>query len=231
MSLLNKKKNVTKEAAEKKAETKIIVFTGSEKGIFAYHTALAVQTCNMARNVLVIDNSLKQDLFNACPHVGRIGSIGRATILSARQYTKEALQYFDLVIVYLGYNLDKEYIDAASKVYVMSDYSMTAKNFLSNIPLPKDGKCQMLFFDKATPKIKEKTFTFELENGVINEETDPDLVCESDPADLEGYAVWQFDGYRSLSSMSADYKEAICNIVADYYDEKTSNVAKAVKKI
>ena len=228
MKLFEKKVETTITPAEAKEIHSLYIFTGSENGMFAYHFAMALQAGKKSISVLLIDNSEKNDLFNAVPHKDENGSVGTATVVRNRIFTPSANDKFDVTIAYLGYNIDKEYIDAADKVFIMCDYSPKSRNFLKTAQFP-EGKCQMLFYNRCSAKLRENTYILDLPKNIIDKETV--MVCEDDIEDIGRYQMWELGESEKLSSMSEDYRNVVVSITAAYFNAKPSDVAKAVKKI
>ena len=217
MALFSKKvKSI--EPAEKKAETRIILFTGAENGLVPYHAAKLLLAANPGTDILLIDNSIGQDLFDPVPHTEEIGNADEIYVLANRSYTEEAFRKFDYVFVYSGLRAPGEYLQHADRVFVLCDYTPKNIDRIAMLPLIKrddPAYISMLFLDKATGKIQEKSVLQKLPYAAKG------MTCLISGLTLEdkgGYIAFLHNGRQQLSSMSGDWKDMmaeVCTIIRE----------------
>lgn len=220
MGLFRKAKSNIYEATAKE-DTKLILFEGTEKGIYVYHFVMQLALNRPEADILVIDNSYSQDLFEAIPRDGKIGNIYGTSVLSQRRMTPDAFKKFDYVVVYLGECIDQEYILAANYTFVLSDYSIKSKKYLNAFTAPDTTDVQFIFINKVAPKVTEKLMLQDMTNYNVKPETEL-IVIELAEEDLVGYISWLYEGDRKFTSMSKEYTNAISAIATAIASGKKS---------
>ena len=91
--------------------TKVVSFIGTEKCDIAYF--IARLTSLTGKEVMVVDNSGRQDLYNAIPRPDaedEFGYQGRVTFASRLRLEDSFKEAFDVVIYYNGWTFDEEII-------------------------------------------------------------------------------------------------------------------------
>lgn len=201
------------QSAFAKHESKMILFAGSEHGIIPYHVAMQLMMSNPALDILIIDNSCSQDLFEPSLKEGDVGNVDGVSVLSARLITPEVFEKFDYIIAYLGLNYDEEYYNAADYVVLMNNYELSARRFFENFSI-KETPVRMLFYNKINPRVTEKYMIDQMINYQIPEDLEV-IALEFTEDDASGYIGFLYDGRRPLNKMSKDYREAIMTLAKD----------------
>ena len=228
MPILKKKSEVEIINAGEKDETRIIVFTGSEKGIYPYHFALLLSAAAQDADILVVDNSVSQDMARVIPHEeGYAGAFGRVNVLSRRRFSPDAFQKFNYVIAYLGYVEDDEYMQNADAVFVMCDYGLKAYDFIRTVNIPEGKNVMAVFTDKATSKVSEKLI---LAESTLANDTEK-VITDISEEDLAGYIEYLYNGNHRLGTMSQIYREAQAQMVAAVTGTDQGQLVKASKSL
>lgn len=204
MALFKKAAAVVKEA-ENKQDTKIILVVGAEHSIFPFHLAHSLK--NRGGDVLLIDNSISQDLFSAVPKDGEIGNAYEISVVSKRAVTMPTFKKFDFVIVYLGYTPDESYYDVADGIILLSDYTLVSRDYMAefdahNIPF------QVVFFNKVTGRVSEKMLLDVMTKSPVKAGSEIHSL-EFTEEDASGYIHLLYDGFYAISKMSKDYQSTL----------------------
>ncbi len=224
-----KKTQTDKRPVNDALETKVITFLGAENGMFPYHVARLLQAARHDINVLVIDNSMSHDLFNMAPGDLDIRTIGKAIVLRDREFTESVFKKFDCVIVYLGETYDQDYVELASQIYFLCNYTPRMESLLAAAELPQDSRSNIIFFDKCTEKIKEEEFLSVVPKETFEDREKNVLVVNYDEKNAFARAEWIWGTHKSLKQMSSEYRVAISTIVAGYFGESVKAVEKVAK--
>lgn len=210
MKLFSKKKEQLQQAAAKQ-QTKLIVFAGSENGLFPFLTAVSLK--NNDNDVLLIDNSQTHDIFMAVPKLGDIGNANEVSVVADRMITPDVFEKFDYVIAYLGYNYEQEYYEQANQFVLLCDYTLVAREFMRNFdPLKKPMR--VVFFNRISNRVSEKSLIDVMKHCDIVTLGEY-LSLEFTEIDGNAYISFLYEGYRSLSSMTKEYQKAIQTLVKD----------------
>lgn len=212
-------------------ETKIITFLGAENGMYAYHTVKLLQAAKHDINVLVIDNSLTHDLFGMASGDVDIRTIGKAVVLRDREFTESVFKKFDCVIAYLGEIYDEDYIEFASQIYFLCNYTPRMESILTRANLPEDSRSNMIFVDKCSEKIKEEEFFSLVNKGTFEDKEKNVFVVNFDERNIAAYIEWIWGTDKLLKRMSSEYRNVISSVVARYFGESVKAVGKVAKNI
>lgn len=198
--------------AEEKEQTRVILFEGKENGLYPFSFVKALRKAKPSLSILVIDNSRLQDLYYAVPKQENIGNIYDAPVLAKRQYTKDVFSKFDYVVVYLGENVDEEYESFANMIFVISDYGLASKRFLSEFACASKASVQFIFTDKVSNKVTEQMMLKDMAH--YDRHTIADFaVVDMAEEDQAAYINWLRDGDNNAAKMSKDYQDTIAILV------------------
>ncbi len=219
--------------AEEKLATQIITFVGVENGMYPYYTAKLLQAAKHDISVLIVDNSVSHDLYQMLPDTtdSNVRMLDKAVVVKDRQFTESVFKKFEVVIVYLGLCYDADYVERATKVYYLCDYSPLSEAKLHDMELPANSRSNIIFFDKASGKISEKRFLSAAGEEVFADREENVMVVGFDENDFTVRNEWNWGFTKALRVMSKDFREAIATIVAAYFGEQIKNVVKITKRI
>ncbi len=209
MKLFKKQETVT-ELAPSKTTTTIVTVVGTENGLIPFHIAHSLKNTKKA-DVLLIDNSISQSLFDAVPKIGDLGNGYEISVISNRQVTMDAFKKFDYVVVFLGYTKDSTYIEAADSIVLLSDYSKASRNFMVDFD-NQEKPLQFVFFNKVTGRISEKLLIDSMEKIDVKAGTEIQSL-EFTEEDAVGYISFQYDGFYPVGKMSKDYQTTMMTII------------------
>lgn len=231
MGLFNRKKTIVEDAPVKE-KTRILVFYGLEQGLLPYHVALLLKSAEKGADILLIDNSRTQTLFESVPGQDGIGTVRDMYVLSNRAYTEEKVHCYNYVIVFMGENEDETYFSKATDLFVCSDYQPFLIKKMMSAPIIHGGeensRLTSIFLDKVSNKIQEKDILKQL--PYINK-GDLCLTADISPEDHAAYLAFLYNGVQKLSVMSSDWKSIILEVCSLVNDEKSSTYKKMLKSI
>lgn len=212
MKLL-KKKNTAMPVQETRQEPKVILIAGSERSIYPFFLAMSLQA--MGRSVLVIDNSVSQDLFSALPKLGETATINDIPVLRLRKCTPEAMKQFEYTIVYLGYmGLEKEYAATADMAFIISDYTLISQKCMEEMVIPEGMPVRFIFDSKPSGRLNEDLIISKMKHYNSPAETEH-YVLFVDERDMAGYLELLNAGYTTMKSMSKPFQKIISNMASD----------------
>lgn len=208
-----KKKPVAVPEQDVRQEPKIILIAGSERSIYPFFLALSLQA--RGRSVLVIDNSVSQDLFSALPKLGETATINDIPVLRMRKYTPEAMAQFEYTIVYLGYmGLEKEYAAMADTAFIISDYTLISQKCVEEMIVPEQLSVRFIFDSKPSGRLSEDLIISKMKH--YNAPADMEhYVLFVDERDMAGYLELLNSGYTMMKSMSKPFQKIISNMTSD----------------
>ena len=210
MKLFSKKNQQVQEASVKQ-QTRLIVFAGSENGLFPFLTAVKLK--NNENDVLLVDNSQTHDIFSAVPKQGEIGNANEVSVVADRMITPEVFEKFDYVIAYLGYNYEESYYQQADLFVLLCDYTLVARQFMHDFD-PQGTPVRLVFFNRISNRVSEKSLVDVMQHCTMAS-LGEFISLEFTEVDGAAYIGFLYEGYRSLSSMSREYQKAISIISND----------------
>ncbi len=195
--------------------TKIYSFVGLEHEDIPYY--IAQDLADKKKNVLVIDNSIRHNLFLSLRRIDEEADsveAGKIIFLRNKGFSENNFKKFDCVIVYHGMNPDKRLLDESDKVILVMDYMMPdlreVKKYTNLEALQSYEKLEYLFKDKPSSKISEKYIKNFLELKDVEEETSITL----DENDIAMRVNFQYNGLQPVKGLSNEMRQYI-NIFMD----------------
>ncbi len=208
---LFKKPEPEVQSVSQKSDSKVILVVGSENSLYPFHLAHFLKNAYTA-DVLLVDNSISQDLFEAVPRNGNIGNAYEISVVSNRSATPAAFLKFDFVIVYLGYNKCPEYYACADRIILLSDYTLKSRRFMTDFD-PEGLPVDVVFYNRVTGRVSERMLLDSMQKYDVKAGTEI-FSLEFTEDDASGYICFSYDGFYALSKMSKEYQHTIEQIVA-----------------
>ena len=198
--------------------TKIFSFLGLEHEDIPYYIAQALTEKN--KNVLVIDNSVRHNLFlslNRLDEEADSVEAGKAIFLRNKGFSENNFKKFDCVIIYHGMNPDFELLDESDINVLVLDYLISdlreISKFIDYEELEDYDNLRYLFKDRPSGKVSEKYIKNKLRLYDVEEETSISL----DESDVAMRTNFQYNGIQPVKGLSSEmraYVNSFVDIVA-----------------
>lgn len=195
--------------------TKIISIVGLERGDYPYFLTKAFE--EKKYRVLTIDNSSRHEVFlslkrddEEADYVER----GRCVFMRNKcveEDETEALEKFDIVIVFHGMNVDDYLLEISDKVIFTTDYLPFTVNEISSYvdmqmieEVPKENLF-VIYRDKVGNKLDEKYILRQYGLTAVENEAAVDY----DEGNYNAYVNYCYNGSQQLKGISSEMKAAI----------------------
>ena len=198
--------------------TKMLSIVGAERGDFPYFLARTFEEKKF--RILVIDNSCSHDLFLSLNHADETSDyVERGRTVFMRNKTVEpdetgALEKFDIVIVFHGYNVDYDLIDLSDKLVCLTDYLPTTHRYIKEyidmayVNAFDKENLYLVLLDKPSGKVSEQVIKNNLSlTGIENE-----AIIYYDEGCYNAYINLCYNGAQSLKGLSAEYRNSLKEI-------------------
>lgn len=206
------------------SKTKIFSFIGMERcDIPVYLSNLLTEK---KVRVLVIDNSLSHDLFSSLKKAEEKTSYvenGRIVYMKNKAYSPTAFEKFDSVIVYHGFNMDKELVEMSDKLIIAIDYFKSTMELFNDYidvnwinEVVENEKKILVYRDKLNTKVSEIYILREMGLSRIDEE----YIISFDETDLALYQNFIYNGKQSPKGISGELKTFLSMLNDDMYGKK-----------
>lgn len=228
---------------EEKTETIVASIIGMERCDMVIHLAKLLRNAkslkvkNTYGNVLLIDNSVTQEIYNMVS----IGDSGVAdyrgiTVMSNVGYTPEEFMKHDYVLVYHGLAIDKELIYASDYLYCITNYEKNLNKIIGTQMEEidtEDLRVTVIYRDKAFHKISEKNINHYA--GLIEKDVKTQHILKYDPKDYALYLSLTHNGSQAIKNYSEAFINALRTMTYELLewpnDKKTAkSFDKLIKK-
>lgn len=196
--------------------TRIFSFVGLEHEEIPYY--IAQELSDKGRNVLVIDNSIRHNLFlslNRLDEDADYVEAGKVIYLRNKKFSQNNFAKFDAVIIFHGMNLDKELLDESDRIilvmdYLASDIRELEKNVDFSLIRGREN-VEYLFKDRASGKISEKY----IKNILGMDEVEDETSITFDENDYAMKVAFQYNGIQQVKGLSVETRQYINNFLDD----------------
>lgn len=200
--------------------TKMISIVGAERGDYPYFLARMFEEKKF--RILVIDNSCSHDLFLALNNADETSDYverGRTVFMRNKTVTPDetgALEKFDIVIVFHGFNVDYDLIDLSDKLVCITDYLPTTLRYIvENIDMEYINEFDkenlyLVLLDKPSGKVSEQVIRIALSLTDVENEA----VIYYDEGNHNAYINLCYNGAQSMKGLSGEYKNSLKEIRA-----------------
>ena len=193
---------------------KIYSFVGAEHEEIPYYIAQALS--EKKKNVLVIDNSVKHNLFESLNRLDEEADsveAGKIIFLRNKRFTENTLEKFDCVVVFHGMNPDLEMMDASDRnVLVLSYLTSELREIMNTMDLDdvvEYENLSYLFKDKPSSKVSETYIKKMLDLPQVEDET----VISFDENDLAMKSNFEYNGIQPVKGLSSETRAYINSFV------------------
>jgi len=225
---LKREKNEVAVVPKKKKPIKrlanVSIFTGLERSDFVYFMA---KLLSGEGSVLVIDNSVSGDLYNAVNIFDDSYAVEKEYVNYARNIKPSWILFnkFDFVLLYLGNNYDEKLMRDIKKVFVMPDYTPAELSRFTSLD-PKTKKvCSLIMRDKASNRISDRAVPEMLDINPVQFKG----TISYDREDYCAYLSFVYDGNQKLKNLSPNYMEALAYVLASILRVSTSEAKRIIK--
>lgn len=213
--------------------TKIFSFMGLEHEEIPYY--IAQELSNKGKNVLVIDNSIRHNLFlslNRLDEETDSVEAGKIIFLRNKGFSENNFKKFDAVVVFHGMNPDFKLMDESDRnVLVMNYLSSDLRDIKKNTDLDTISQyenLEYLFKDKASGKVSEKY----IKNFMGLNEAEDETSITFDESDFAMKVNFQYNGIQPVKGLSSEMKQYINGFLDDVFEaqRKKKKEEKKAKK-
>lgn len=198
--------------------TKIFSFVGLEHEEIPYY--IAQELSDRGRNVLVIDNSIRHNLFlslNRLDEAADSVEAGKIIFLRNKGFSENNFKKFDAVIIYHGMNLDSALMDESDRnILVMNYLTSDLRDIRNHTNLNKVSKyknLEYLFKDRASGKVSEKY----IKNLMGLDEVEDEAIITFDENDLAMKIAFQYNGIQPIKGLSTELRQYINGFIDDVH--------------
>lgn len=198
--------------------TKIFSFVGLEHEEIPYY--IAQELSDRGRNVLVIDNSIRHNLFlslNRLDEAADSVEAGKIIFLRNKGFSENNFKKFDAVIIYHGMNPDSALMDESDRnILVMNYLTSDLRDIRNHTNLNKVSKyknLEYLFKDRASGKVSEKY----IKNLMGLDEVEDEAIITFDENDLAMKIAFQYNGIQPIKGLSTELRQYINGFIDDVY--------------
>ena len=196
----------------------MISVLGMERGDYPYFLARMFEEKKF--RILVIDNSCSHDLFLALGNADSDSDYverGRTVFMRNKTVTEDetgALEKFDIVIVFHGYNVDYNLVDMSDKLVLLTDYlPTTVRNIEDNVYLEyingfDKENFYLIYLDKPSGKVSEQL----IKRSLSLTEVENEAIIYFDEGNYNAYINLCYNGSQSLKGLSGEYKNSLKEI-------------------
>ena len=210
--------------------TKIYSFVGLEHEDVPYYVAKAIE--EKGKNVLVIDNSIRHNLFlslNRLDQEEDYVEAGKMIFLRNKAFSENNFKKFDAVIVFHGYNLDEELLDESDEIIITTSYLQSdvreLMRYLAIEDLQVYSNLSYLFKDKPSGKVSEKY----IKNMLGLDDVENEYIISLDESDVAMRVNFQYNGIQPTKGLSSEMRTFVNHFVDDVTDKKKAK-KKTVKE-
>lgn len=195
--------------------------------------AKAVLKENGYNNILVIDNTYSQELYNT---VSIEGSTGVAdyrgiTIVSGAGYTPREFIKYDHVLIFHGINIDKDLLTCSDNVFVITNYEKNLNKRIGKkmeaIELHKP--VTVIYRDQIGHKVTEKNINHYL--SIPDRAVRSQTIVKFDQKDYMLYLALTFNGSQKIKNYSEGFIKALCAMVCVILNWDDATASKYFKKL
>lgn len=217
--------------------TKMISVVGAERGDFPYFLARMFEEKKF--RILVIDNSCSHDLFLALNNADESSDYverGRTVFMRNKTVALDetgALEKFDIVIVFHGYNVDYDLIDLSDRLVLLSDYlPTTVRYILENISMHYINEFSkenffLVLLDKPSGKVSEQV----IRNSLLLSGVENESIIYYDEGNHNAYINLCYNGAQSLKGLSSEYKKSLQEIRSSVLGERKKRKKEKDKEV
>ena len=213
--------------------TKIYSFLGLEHEEIPYY--IAKDLSDKKKNVLVIDNSIRHNLFLALHRLDEDADsveAGKMIFLRNKGFSENNFKKFDAVIVYHGMNPDEELLDESDRIIFVMNYMLPDLREIRryvNIPwfIEKDYQSlEYLFKDKPSSKVSEKY----IKNFLGLDEVEDETLISLDENDIAMRVNFQYNGIQPVKGLSSETRSFINTFLDEIIGKKAKREQKEREK-
>ena len=203
--------------------TKIFSFIGLEHEEIPYY--IAQELADKRKNVLVIDNSIRHNLFLSLNRLNENDDsveAGKMIFLRNKGFSESNFEKFDAVIVYHGLNPDEELIEESDRNIFVMDYFTSdlreLKKYVDFAYIREIPHLEYLFKDRPSGKISEKY----IKNWLGLDDVEEEVIISLDENDVAMKVNFEYNGIQPVKGLSSE--------VRGYINEFLDNVIVSQKK-
>lgn len=203
--------------------TKIFSFIGLEHEEIPYY--IAQELADKRKNVLIIDNSIRHNLFLSLNRLNEDDDsveAGKMIFLRNKGFSENNFEKFDAVVVYHGMNPDEELIQESNRnIFVMDYFTADLREIKKYVDIPyirEIPNLEYLFKDKPSGKVSEKF----IKNWLGLDDVDEEAIISLDENDVAMKVNFQYNGIQPVKGLSSELR--------GYINEFLDNVINSQKK-
>lgn len=213
--------------------TKIFSFMGLEHEEIPYY--IAQELSDKGKNVLVIDNSVRHNLFLSLNRLDEdVDSVeaGKIIFLRNKGFSENNFKKFDAVVVFHGMNPDFTLMDESDRNVLVMDYLTSdlrdIKRHTDLDLIAQYENLEYLFKDKASGKVSEKY----IKNFMGLDEVEEESSITYDESDFAMKVAFQYNGMQPIKGLSSEMRQYINSFIDDVFDaqKKKKKQEKEAKK-
>lgn len=195
---------------------KIYSFLGLEHEEIPYY--IAQELSERKKNVLVIDNSMKHNLFlslNRLDEESDSVEAGNIIFLRNRGFSENNFKKFDCVVVYHGMNPDVELLEESDRnIFVLDYFRSDLRDIQRYVDIEEmiqvcGEKLEYLFKDRASGKISEKYIKNIMDLPDVEEEN----ILSLDESDIAMKINFEYNGIQPIKGLSAETRKYVTSFV------------------
>jgi len=209
---------------------KVVSFCGVERGSFVYYVAALLS--KDGRSVLVVDNSMSNDIFNAVSNNVNMKYVVKQNITYTKNVKFEPSEdsVFDYVLIWQGMNVREEELKKSNEIILLPDYTPYCLNTLGKKITDKELITAVFMRDLVpASKIKEKVAASMI--GVPAKKILSTMPY--DVKDYENYLAFLYNGRQTFASLTPDYNyclKCVFRIITGQNKKQTDKLFNKTKK-
>lgn len=203
----------------------LISFIGLERCDIVYHYIKLLE--KTGNEIVAIDNSCIKDFFGALvknSDSNNYAETGATPVSCDVAYSPDFYEQFDVAVCYHGLNIDKEIIENSDYVFLMTDYTSACLNQLHTLMADIDKPVTMIYRDKVTKKISERTVDHTIHCNIKER-----YILPFSDIDYANYVTFSHNGIQSRKELSEDFRDVLCLIIAQTMEITEKDARKLLK--
>lgn len=203
----------------------LISFIGLERCDIVYHYIKLVE--KTGNEIVAIDNSCAKDFFKALAKDSGseiYAETGNTPVSCNVGYSPDFYNQFDVAVCYHGMNIDKEIVEYSDYVFLCTDYSYACLSQLRELMEGIDKPVTMIYRDKVTKKISERTVDHTIHCNVKDR-----YILPFSDVDYASYITFSHNGIQSQKELSEDYKEMLALMITQTMEVADKDARKLLK--